>query len=281
MDLSHWMEPTPASRPCLRVLVRDEDAPEDIRDRVASAAQAGFGGCVLSLRPSRPGASEGPGAERLANILRIAGDAMGEGATIRLDVLEAAAHALVEKTPECASESLRIERCTGPKDAGEQRSRPGVLGVYCLSLAAGQRVNGLELWSAEGLPPDRDEMLVSVSARRAEPAAGFLRADVLRGEVTGSLIESALEPLRETLAHLRDSGRKAGIVAPVDLPQSLDKGSVAWTRDLPRFHGEAWGGEILPRLPLLWFDGPGEVRRPRRRRTKSFSPRGRRRTFFW
>jgi hypothetical protein len=174
-------------------------------------------------------------------------------AWINADTAEAA-------TPEDAASWLRLERCLGAQDATELLGEWDVQGVYCLTLAGGQAVSGLEMWTPDMAEPrEREDMLAAVRVVRTLPSntpAGRPPLNFLSRDVTRRWIEAQVQP------NLNKNGENAGETA-IQLPLAgrAMLGLAPWTRDLPRLYAQRWDGEELRGLlPYLWFDGPGAER---------------------
>ncbi len=170
------------------------------------------------------------------------------------------ADAVESPTPEEAASWLRLERCLGPQDATEQLGEWDVQGVYCLTLAEGQAVSGLETWTPDmAEPQEREDMLVAVRVIRTLPTngpAGRTALNFLSRDVTRRWIEEQIQP---TVKQNGEAAAEAAILLP--LAGRAASGLAPWTRDLPRLYTQRWDGEELRGLlPYLWFDGPGAGR---------------------
>ncbi|NQU43231.1 hypothetical protein HQ520_08085 [bacterium] len=149
--------------------------------------------------------------------------------------------------PNAFAPSLHIDRCLGADDARAQLRRSDVLGAYCLTLAQGQKVHGLEAWTEDSAPPDgRDEMLVCVSVRKEAGGLDLLRSDV--GEA-----------VLKVLVQLRNEGVWGGenLSLRFSRENATCLGDLIWTPELSGLYREEHDERFLDRLPLLWFDGPG------------------------
>jgi hypothetical protein len=172
------------------------------------------------------------------------------------------ARALLEEKPQTAGLRLGIERCLALEDARRQAAREEVLGVYILSLRQGLVLNGLELLDEDTRPAeDGSEMLVAVSERSPQAPDALGRLDLLNPKVANQLVGSTV---RHCLARAGSGKADLAAIAGVCLPRPatgcVNQGTALWTKRMPRLYGERWGEEVLPLLPLLWFDAPGAER---------------------
>jgi hypothetical protein len=163
-------------------------------------------------------------------------------------------------TPEDAAAWLRLERCLGVQDATELLGEWDVQGVYCLTLAGGQMISGLEMWTPDlAEPQEREDMLVAVRVVRTLPEntpTGRTARNFLSRDVTRHWIEERVQP---SLIQNGEAAGEAAILLPMAGRAAF--GLAPWTRDLPRLYAQRWDGEELRGLlPYLWFDGPGVER---------------------
>ncbi|MBN1867821.1 hypothetical protein JW916_11060 [Candidatus Sumerlaeota bacterium] len=249
MDLARWMEPETGSAPIIEYWVNGNVPREGIERALREIADAGFGGAALrpTERPAGLNLSDLDTADRPAFALHAVVERWDEAARI-----------VLRENPSSASQSLQIERCLNPKDAAKQAARPDVLGVYCLSLAEGQAVNGLEVFSTENPPPDdASDLPVAVSVVREANDPTGCSVDLLDRDTSRRLIETAFEPFLPLASPESRAGARR--IAFVNLPEppGADVGSFPWNPAVAERYREKWNEDPIPLLPLLWFDGPG------------------------
>ncbi len=148
---------------------------------------------------------------------------------------------------------LRIEQLGGPDSARHALSDGNVLGVYCLSTAGPQKINGLEVFDPEHSIADTSDSLI-VAVRLVEPDSGVSAGlDLLREDVATCLLE-ALE--QEISGRLNEKEDGAYFGLHFSRKNSCQEGDQLWCEDLPRLYREKYDEDMLDRLPLLWFNGP-------------------------
>ncbi|HUT25410.1 MAG TPA: hypothetical protein VM492_13785 [Sumerlaeia bacterium] len=273
MDLSFWMTPPARFRPSA-VLRLGPTLPskDQIARSINALARAGFGGVLLDLDPDVPRETRRSLPKALAVALKRLEQVSSESPEgphkeeIRVwlgeGIWRIGARALLEEKPQTAGLRLGIERCLGLEDARRQAAREEALGVYILSLRQGLVLNGLELLDGDTRPAeDGSEMLVAVSECSPQAPDALGRLDLLNPKVANQLVRSTV---RHCLARAGSGKADLAAIAGVCLPRPatgcVNQGTALWTKRMPRLYEERWGEEVLPLLPLLWFDAPGAER---------------------
>jgi len=146
-----------------------------------------------------------------------------------------------------------------PADLPNALSDPNTVAVHCVRFASPGTLSAFSQVTDPGFQPSTDDRLVIFRlhlARNSNWYNGASYADLLNPRAVEEFLRITFDPYE------KEFGKDFGEWMPgvfTDEPNYMSgdgSRSIPWTGAMPAYFRSLYGYDLIPKLPLLWFDGP-------------------------